>query len=101
MIQQKIYLQEYGKPDSEWLFPGETSHLSRTQAHLKLSEAFKFYGWTNVSSHSMRRTFITNLARGGLNPRAVAALSGHKSLQLLMTYIDVDDVELKHAVNAL
>ncbi|MDP4300215.1 tyrosine-type recombinase/integrase, partial [Leptothrix discophora] len=51
-----------------------------------------------ATSHSGRRTFITNLAAQGVSVRVLAALAGHRSIQTTQRYIDVNDNMLRRAV---
>lgn len=53
---------------------------------------------TGASSHSGRRTFITNLAERGINPRLIQVLARHSNLNTTMRYIDVNDMKLSSAV---
>lgn len=52
-------------------------------------------GWTGVSSHSLRRTFITNAARAvssvGGSLREVQDLAGHASIAMTQRYIVVNE----------
>ncbi|MDP4301362.1 tyrosine-type recombinase/integrase, partial [Leptothrix discophora] len=50
-----------------------------------------------ATSHSGRRTFITNLAAQGVSVRVLAALAGHRSIQTTQRYIDVNDNMLRRA----
>ena len=52
-----------------------------------------------ASSHSTRRTFITNLANKGVNVRVIAELASHKSIQTTQRYIDTNDTMLSNAVD--
>ena len=54
-------------------------------------------GITGASSHSGRRTFITNLAGKGVGVRVLASLAGHKSIAVTQRYIDVNDDMLRNA----
>jgi integrase/recombinase XerD len=50
----------------------------------------------NVSTHSMRRTFITNLFEDGINVKIISKLVGHKNIQTTMnTYYTVRNDVLK------
>ncbi len=51
-----------------------------------------------ASSHSGRRSFITNLAVKGVGVKALAALAGHASISTTQRYIDVNDEQLRGAV---
>jgi integrase/recombinase XerD len=55
-------------------------------------------GLDGATSHSGRRTFITNLASQGVSVRVLAALAGHRSIQTTQRYIDVNDDMLRKAV---
>lgn len=58
--------------------------------------AYKKAGISGASSHSGRRTFITNLASKGIGVRVLASLAGHRSIAVVQRYIDVND-EMKRA----
>lgn len=68
-----------------------------------------FYGWYKAvgligcSSHSGRRTFITqaarNIGRFGGSLRDVQALARHQSLAMTQRYIDVDAEAMRKVVN--
>jgi integrase/recombinase XerD len=59
---------------------------------------FKKAGIAGASSHSMRRTFITNLATKGIGVRVLASLAGHRSIAITQRYIDVNDDMKRNAV---
>ena len=52
---------------------------------------YKDSGITGASSHSGRRTFITNLANKGVSARVLMELAGHRNLATTQRYIDVND----------
>jgi len=54
-----------------------------------------------ASSHSPRRSFITELASKGIGVRILASLAGHRSIQTTQEYIDVNDQQKRHAVELL
>jgi len=55
-------------------------------------------GLDGASSHSGRRTFITNLAHKGVSAKVLMTLAGHKNLSTTQRYIDVNDSMLLQAV---
>jgi integrase/recombinase XerD len=57
---------------------------------------YKKAGVCGASSHSGRRTFITNLASRGIGVRVLASLAGHRSIAVTQAYIDVND-DMKRA----
>lgn len=59
---------------------------------------FKRAGIDGASSHSMRRTFITNLASKGIGVRVLASLAGHRSIAVTQRYIDVNDDMKRNAI---
>ncbi|MBU3670320.1 MAG: site-specific integrase [Polynucleobacter sp.] len=59
---------------------------------------YKRSGVYGASSHSGRRTFITNLANKGISVRVLASLAGHKNISTTQCYIDVNDDMKRKAV---
>jgi integrase/recombinase XerD len=55
-------------------------------------------GLKGATSHSGRRTFITNLASKAVSVRVLAVLAGHSSISTTQRYIDVNDQQLRNAV---
>ncbi len=51
-------------------------------------------GLSGISSHSFRRTQLTELYKDGWSLREIQHISGHKSLQSLQEYLDVDKEEV-------
>ena len=62
---------------------------------------FKRAGIAGASSHSMRRSFITNLATKGIGVRVLASLAGHRSIAVTQRYIDVNDEMKRNAVELI
>src|SRR5450830_323822 len=54
-------------------------------------------GLKGASSHSGRRTFITNFASKSVSVRVLAVLAGHSSISTTQRYIDVNDQQLRNA----
>ena len=59
---------------------------------------YKRVGIDGASSHSGRRTFITNLANKGIGVRVLMSLAGHRSITTTQAYIDVNDEMKRRAV---
>ena len=55
-------------------------------------------GIEGASSHSGRRTFITNLAAKGVSVRVLMSLAGHRHIGTTQAYIDVNDDMKRRAV---
>ena len=64
----------------------------------KLFWLYRAAGISGASSHSGRRTFITNLASKGISVRVLASLAGHRSIAVTQKYIDVNDDMKRNAV---
>ena len=55
-------------------------------------------GLDKATSHSGRRTFITDLAHKGVNVRVLAALAGHAGIATTQKYIDLNENVMRAAV---
>ena len=73
-------------------------HFSPNSLCQVFSRIYAAAGISGASSHSGRRTFITNLAACGVSARVLMALAGHKHLRTTQRYIDVNDRMLEEAV---
>lgn len=62
---------------------------------------FKRAGIAGASSHSLRRTFLTSLAAKGISIRVLAALAGHRALQVTLRYLDASDDMKRNAVELI
>ncbi|MDA9296130.1 site-specific integrase [Burkholderiales bacterium] len=62
---------------------------------------FKSAQLDDASSHSMRRTFITELAHKGINVRVLQQLAGHSDIGTTQRYIDYNDKQLSNAVELM
>lgn len=60
---------------------------------------FKEANIENASSHSGRRSFITNLSEKGVSVRVIQELARHSSMVTTQRYIDVSVDKLRNAVN--
>lgn len=90
--------------NGEWLFPSSESidgHLSRIRAHLIFTEAFEALKLDGASTHSMRRTCLTQMSRAGIPLRTIQEISGHSNLGQLQSYLQVDPEDKHRAINVL
>ena len=60
-----------------------------------------FVATDGATSHSGRRTFITNLTKKGVSAHVLMELAGHKILATTQRYIDVNDNLLFEAAGLL
>jgi len=96
-------LKAFNPPTSGWLFPGTGSegHLSFSAYSKALARVFFKLGFRGYTTYSTRRGSITELARAGLNTRVIQQVSGHRSLQSLQRYIEVDPKVTARAIALL
>jgi integrase/recombinase XerD len=86
------------QPDHPLFFSQKGEGLT-TQAIINLfAKLYADAGIKGASSHSGRRTFITNMAERGVNPRIIQVLARHSCLSTTMRYMDVNDTKLRNAV---
>jgi integrase/recombinase XerD len=77
---------------------GAFSANTMTQLFLNI---YRAAGFENASSHSGRRTFITELASKGVSVRVLAELAGQSSIQTTQRHIDVNPQQMSAAVELL
>jgi integrase/recombinase XerD len=58
-------------------------------------------GLEGASSHSGRRSFITNLAAKGVSVRVLMSLAGHQNISTTQAYIDINDDMKRKAVELI
>lgn len=94
-------LDGYEKPKHGALFPGKrgvTERLTRSAAHKVLREACDRVRLVGVSTHSFRRTALTQMSAAGVPLRAIQEVSGHLSLSELQKYLEVSPDQRRAAV---
>jgi integrase/recombinase XerD len=89
-----------------YLFPGR--HLSHHWRHITsdsaariFREACKRVGIEGASSHSFRRTALTQMSNAGIPLRVIQEVSGHRTLTELQKYLEVSDAQVRGAVASL
>lgn len=108
----RFRLEEYKKhlkprKGNPYLFPGqegntrEDSFLHWDSALLTLRKACNRIGVEGVSSHSFRRTALTELSNAGVPIRIIQEISGHRTLQELYKYLEVKEEQVRGAVSFL
>lgn len=98
------YLQAYSPPKKgEFLFPGRNgrAHLHPDSASHILRRACQRVGLEGVSTHSFRRTALTQLSNAGIPLRVIQQISGHRTLDELYKYLEVGEEQVRGAMSAL
>ncbi len=85
-----------------------TERSNKTSAQVIVNTFQRWYselGFIGASSHSGRRTFITNVARKissvGGSMRDVQSLAGHSNLQTTQRYIEVDTKSQRKVIDLI
>ena len=93
--------RDYEKTD--WVFPAfkdSTKHLARPRVDEALRVSCRKVGVEGASTHSFRRSALTQASTAGVPLRHIQALSGHSSLEQLQRYLDVSEDQKKQAAMA-
>ncbi|NJM22783.1 MAG: site-specific integrase [Richelia sp. SM1_7_0] len=85
-----------------YLFPGRSEgHISHDSAARILRTACKQVGILGVSTHSFRRTALTQMSNAGIPLRVIQELSGHRNLEQLQKYLEVSEEQILGAAASL
>lgn len=85
-----------------YLFPGRFgSFLQPDSADKALRKALGRAGLIGVSTHSFRRTALTQMSDNGTPLRVIQEVSGHRNLQQVQAYIEVREEQVLGAVTGL
>ncbi|WP_414528469.1 tyrosine-type recombinase/integrase [Nodularia chucula] len=96
-------LAEY-QPPGEMMFPGMrgvTERLTRFMADKILRAACNRIGVEGVSTHSFRRTALTQMSSAGIPLRTIQEISGHSDLGTLQRYLEVTPEQKRKAVSVI
>ncbi|WP_392476174.1 tyrosine-type recombinase/integrase [Nostoc sp. C110] len=85
-----------------YLFPGRSDgHISEDSSARILRGACQQVGIFGVSTHSFRRTALTQMSNAGIPLRVIQEISGHRNLEQLQKYLEVSDEQVLGAAAAL
>lgn len=86
------------RTDKPYIFMGRKGlPITRFCIHKILQNACNECGLVGISSHSFRRTTLTELSRNNVSLRVIQKISGHRNLNVLQGYIDVREEEVVSA----
>jgi len=97
-------LADYNPPSYQWfLFPGRhgSGHINPDSAARILREACKTIGIEGASTHSFRRTALTQMSDTGIPLRVIQEVSGHRTLDELQKYLEVRPEQVRGAIASL
>ncbi|OYD91328.1 integrase [Nostoc sp. 'Peltigera membranacea cyanobiont' 213] len=86
-----------------YLFPGRwgRGHLHEDYAALIFRRGCKLVDIEGASTHSCRRTALTLMSNARIPLRVIQQISGHRSLEQLQEYLDVEASQVRGAIAAL
>jgi integrase/recombinase XerD len=99
---RQILAEYYPQSGNLYLFPGRSNgHISHDSAARILRQACERVGVIGVSTHSFRRTALTQMSNAGIPLRVIQEISGHRNLDQLQRYLEVTDEQVLGAAAAL
>ena len=86
-----------------YLFPGRwgRSHLHVDFASIILRRACEQVDIQGASTHSFRRTALTQMSNAGIPLRVIQEISGHRNLEQLQRYLEVEPDQIRGAIASL
>lgn len=99
------FLEEYDPPKTAegWLFPGRwgKGHLHVDFAGIIFRRGCLQADIEGASTHSFRRTALTIMSNAGIPLRVIQEISGHRNLEQLQKYLEVETAQVRGAIAAL
>lgn len=96
-------LEKYAAASGAWLASIPTTPLLRSQkrGHMTagsvarfLKELYREAGLPQASSHSGRRTLITQLAERGIDLKSISRIAGHSNVRTTAMYVEANPLRL-------
>ncbi len=99
---RRLLVEYYPLAGDDYLFPGRSDgHISEDSAARILRVACQQVDIFGVSSHSFRRTALTQMSNAGIPLRVIQEISGHRNLEQLQRYLEVTDNQVLGAAASL
>ncbi len=99
---RRLLVEYYPLAGDDYLFPGRSDgHISEDSASRILRVACQQAGIIGVSTHSFRRTALTQMSNAGIPLRVIQEISGHRNLEQLQRYLEVTDAQVLGAAASL
>ena len=101
-LQQYVDLICTSSTTAGYLFSTQKqSHFTANTAAQHLQRLYAQAAIVGATSHSGRRTYLTELAAKGVSVRVLAEMAGHASIQTTQRYIDVNDDMMRSAAELI
>jgi len=88
---RSLLIDYYPNPRTWFLFPGRhgKGHIHPDSAARILKSACEKLDLEGISTHSFRRTALTQMSNAGIPLRVIQQISRHRSLGVLQEYLEV------------
>lgn len=98
-----LLVNYFPSPRTYNLFTGRRGrgHIHPDSAAQILRKACGRLGLSGVSTHSFRRTALTQMSNAGIPLRVIQEVSGHRTLDELQKYLEVSEEQVRGAVSSL
>ena len=87
--------------DDRVIFSERDIGMSPVAVQVWFHRHYHALGFVGASSHSGRRWFMTELAKGGVHPRIIQQRAGHTSLATTQRYIEITPDQERRALRVL
>ena len=105
LYEQVSYKKSFDIDNAYVIITERSSHTSAQAIVNTFQRWYSELGFIGASSHSGRRTFITNVAKKisavGGSMRDVQSLAGHSNLQTTQRYIEVDTMSQRKVIDLI
>lgn len=100
---RSLLVDYYPQPRTWFLFPGRhgKGHIHPDSAARILKDACNKLDLEGVSTHSFRRTALTQMSNAGIPLRVIQKISGHHSLEVLQEYLEITPDQVRGAASSL
>ena len=100
---RSLLVDYFPSPRTYNLFSGRggKGHINVDYAAQILRKACHKLDLEGVSTHSFRRTALTQMSNAGIPLRVIQEISGHRTLDELQKYLEVTDAQVRGAVSSL
>lgn len=99
---RRILTNYYPLAGNPYLFGGRShGHISHDSAARILRQACQRVGIIGVSTHSFRRSALSQMSNAGIPLRVIQEISGHRNLEQLQKYLEVTDEQVLGAAATL
>ena len=100
---RQLLINWYPNPRGWFVFPSRfnNKHIHPDSAARILRNTCKKLGIEGVSTHSFRRTALTQMSNAGIPLRVIQEVSGHRTLDELQKYLEVSPSQVRGAVSSL